>query len=416
MNRGISPNLALDQLVAQRQASGEPIVHLGFGEARLPVFSGLVERLVAGAGQNSYGPVAGRPEVLRAVAGYFTRRNLPTTPDQVIVAPGSKALLAAIQFAVPGDVLLAQPCWVTYGPQARLAGKVPIGVPIPAECGGVPDPDALRTAVQRARAAGHDPRILILTSPDNPTGTTATPDLVRRVCAVAEDEDLLVVSDEIYRDLVHDPATEVLSPAEVIPHRTVVVTGLSKSAALGGWRIGVARFPSDDAGERLRADVTAIASEVWSTLAGPMQEVAEYAFAEPPELRRRLAEDARLHGVLARAVHRICTAAGAVARPPTGGFYVYPDFEPLRPQLDRLGVTDGESLQRYLLAERGVAVLAGVHFGDDAGALRFRAATSVLYGGTVERQCEAMHADDPLQVPHVAAALAVIEQAFTRLG
>lgn len=415
VNRAVSPNLALDQLVAERRAVGEPLVHLGFGEARLPVFPGLVERLTAGAARNAYGPVVGAPGVLRAVAGYFTRRRLPTTGDQIIVAPGSKPLLAALQFAVAGDVLLATPRWVTYAPQARLAGKHVIGVPVPEECGGVPDPDALRDAVRRSRAAGRDPRIVVLTSPDNPTGTTAPPDVVRRICAVAEDEDLLIVSDEIYRDLVHDPAAEYLSPAEVVPHRTVVVTGLSKSAALGGWRIGAARFPADPAGEQLRADVAALASEIWSTLAGPMQEVAEYAFDEPPELRQRLAADAELHGRLAREVHRICVAAGAVARPPTGGFYVYPDFEPLRTPLSRLGVNDGAALQRHLLAQ-GVAVLSGEAFGDDPRGLRFRAATSMLYGETAEQQTRTMRAADPLAVPHVAAALATIEKAFATLG
>ncbi|MEV5955781.1 pyridoxal phosphate-dependent aminotransferase [Streptomyces sp. NPDC051987] len=415
MKHEISPNLALDQLVTERWAAGEPIVHLGFGESRLPVFPGLVERLAAGAWRNAYGPVAGAPGVLRAVAGYFTRRDLPTAPDQVIVAPGSKALLAALQFAVPGDVLLPTPCWVTYAPQARLAGKHPFGVPVPDDCGGVPDPDALPAALRRARAAGLDPRIVVLTVPDNPTGTTAPPDVIRRICAVAEDEDLLVVSDEIYRDLVHDPATEVLSAAEVIPHRTVVVTGLSKSAALGGWRIGAARFPADEAGVRLRADVAAIASEVWSTLAGPMQEVAEYAFDEPPALRERLAADARLHGRLARAVHAICAEAGAVVRPPTGGFYVYPDFESSRTALRRLGVTDGASLQKYLLGQ-GVVVLAGTAFGDDPRALRFRAATSMLYGATAEEQEATMRAADPLDVPHVAEALVTIEKVFRTLA
>lgn len=414
--RKISPNLALDHLVSLRQAAGEPIVHLGFGESRLPVFPGLVERLAEGADRNSYGPVPGAPGVLRAFAGYCARRSLPTEPDQVVVAPGSKALLLALQLVVPGDVLLAQPCWVTYAPQAVLAGKRVFGVPVPAECGGVPDPDALRERVRQARAEGGDPRIVILTSPDNPTGTTAPADLVRRICAVAEEEDLLLVSDEIYRDVIHDPDFEYLSPAEVSPSRTVVITGLSKSLALGGWRIGAARFPADEAGRRMRADVASVASEVWSTLAGPMQAVAEYAFDEPAELVARRDADARLHGAVARAVWRIAEDAGALTRPPTGGFYVYPDFEPLREPLARRGVVDGETLQAHLLTESGVAVLAGVHFGDDARALRFRAATSVLYGGTREEQHAAMAAADPTAVPHVAESLAAIEQAFTKLS
>ncbi len=413
--RNVSPNLALDQLVAERRARGEHIVHLGFGEARLPVFAPLAERLRAGARRNAYGPVVGDLAVRAAVAGYFTRRRMPTDPEQVVVAPGSKPLLMALQMVVPGDVLLPRPCWVTYGPQAEWAGKRVFGVPIPAECGGVPDPAALRETIRAARVLGHDPRILVLNSPDNPTGTLAPPSLVREICAVAEDEDLLVVSDEIYRDVVHDPALPVLSPAEVAPRRTVVVTGLSKSLALGGWRIGAVRFPEGPWGTRIREGVASYASEVWSTLAGPMQEVAAYAFGEPPEIRARLASDARLHGAVARAVYEVMRAAGAECRPPNGGFYVYPDFAPLASSLADRGVTDSASLQQCLLEDFGVAVLGGVHFGDDADALRFRAATSMLYGDTEERQEAARQADDPLGVPHIAAALGAVEGAFMKL-
>ncbi|MEU5164603.1 aminotransferase class I/II-fold pyridoxal phosphate-dependent enzyme [Streptomyces sp. NPDC020875] len=411
----ISPNLALDQRIAERAAAGERIVHLGFGESRLPVFPPLAEALTAGADRNAYGPVVGDRGVRGAVAGYFDRRGLPTDPDQVIVAPGSKALLLALQLVHPGDVLLADPCWVTYRPQVLIAGKRAITVPIPAEAGGVPDPALLRDRIRLARLDGARPGILLLTSPDNPTGTCAEPELVRELCAIAEDEDLLVVSDEIYRDLLHDPDRPYLSPAEVIPHRTVVVTGLSKSLALGGWRIGVARFPADDAGRRLRAEVASVASESWSTLAGPMQAVAEYAYGEPPELTARLRADARLHGIVAAAVHRILTDAGAVCRPPTGGFYVYPDFAPLRDELARHGVTDGELLQHHLLEERGVAVLAGTHFGDDPKALRFRAATSMLYGATRAEQRAAQEAGDPLSLPHVAAELDRLRQGLAAL-
>jgi aspartate aminotransferase len=417
--RRVSPNLALDEQVARRQAAGERIVHLGFGESRLPVFGPLAERLTAGADRNAYGPVPGDDGVRAAVAGYFARRNLPTGAGQVLLAPGSKALLLALQLVQPGDVLLASPCWVTYGPQARLAGKEAIGVPVPAECGGVPDPVALREAVKEARGRGADPRIVVLTSPDNPTGTYAPPALVRELCAVAEEEDLLLVSDEIYRDILHDPDAVYLSPAEVCPDRTIVVTGLSKSLALGGWRIGAARFPATPAGERLRDDVASVASEIWSTLAGPMQAVAEYAFAEPPEIRERLRADARLHGALARAVYEIVTAAGAGCRPPTGAFYVYPDFGPLRRELAALGVTDGVSLQERLLDRHGIAVLAGVHFGDDPAALRFRAATSMLYGRTREEQRAAQRAAqrgaDPLALPHIRDALGALEQGFAKL-
>ncbi|MFE7131709.1 pyridoxal phosphate-dependent aminotransferase [Streptomyces sp. NPDC057638] len=411
-----SPNLALNQQVAERRAAGERIIHLGFGESRLPVFGPLAERLATGAREGGYGPVAGSAGAREAAAGYFGRRRLPTSADQIVLGPGSKPLLMALQHVLPGDVLLPRPAWNSYAPQVRLAGKRAYGVPIPAECGGVPDPAAVREVVRSARAAGGDPRVVILTLPDNPTGTLAPPALIREIGALARELDLVIVSDEIYRDIVHDPATPFLSPAEIAPERTVITTGLSKTLAIGGWRVGVCRFPETEAGRRARDGVVSVASDVWSTLAVPMQEVTAYAFAEPPEIRERLADSARLHGVVAREVHRIMTAAGADCRPPTGAFYVYPDFGPLRGLLAGKGVTGSDSLQRHLLDAHGVMVLAGHHLGDDTSALRFKAATSMLYGDTVKEQEESLAAPDPLTLPHVADVLTRLEEAIGELA
>src|SRR5437868_6733784 len=81
----VSPNLALDQRVAERRADSASIVHLGFGETQLPVFEPCVRRLTEGAGRTSYGPVAGAAAVLEAAAGYFSRRRMPTNPDQIVI-------------------------------------------------------------------------------------------------------------------------------------------------------------------------------------------------------------------------------------------------------------------------------------------------------------------------------------------
>lgn len=411
--RQIAPNLALDALVNRRRARGEKVLHLGFGEARLPVFPQLAEQLSAGAARNRYGEVAGGLAARAAVAGYLTRRGIAAGPDRVILAPGSKPLLFALHLVAPGDVIMPAPCWNTYAPQARLAGRRVHFVPIPPRCGGVPDPALLRPAIRRLRAQGADPRLLLLTSPDNPTGTFAPPDMVAELAAVAEAEDLLVISDEIYRDLLHDPAAAFTSPAGLIPDRTVVAGGLSKNLALGGWRIGFMCVPRGRLGEWLHAQLSAVASEIWSGLAGPMQQVAEYAFGEPPELVSHIAACARLHGAVAAAVYHIVRRAGGRCRPPGGGFYLYPDFESAR---GRFGITDAASLQHQLLERFGVAVLGGHHHNDDPAALRFRAATSMLYGDSAEEQRAALSAPSPAALPHIAERLRWLESALSELG
>jgi len=411
-----SPNLALNELIARRRRAGHQVVHLGFGESQLPVPGFLAVRLLAGADRNGYGQIGGEDDSRAAAAGYFSRRGIQAEPDQIVLAPGSKPILLALMAALSGAVVLPRPCWVTYGPQAALFGRTVIEVPVPATAGGVPDPDRLESALRTARARGVRPTSMILTLPDNPTGTFASRDLVYRLADIAEREDLLIISDEIYRDIVHDEQAGITSPAELVPDRTVVTSGLSKSLALGGWRIGFARFPATAAGAQLRARVLAVASEVWSSLAGPMQEVAGYVLSEPADVRAHLAASTRLHARVAAGVYQAMSVAGFECRRPTGGFYLYPDLEPLRPVLARQGIHDSASLQHQLLERHGIAVLGGHHFGDDPAALRFRAATSMLYGDDAGSGWQALASSDPLSLPQIAGQLDRIRQVFASLA
>ncbi len=99
----------------------------------------------------------------------------------MLLAPGSKALLFGLLAALPGDVVLPRPSWVSYAAQAALVGKNVIGVPVPPEAGGVPDPEQLEARLSDAVARGGRPGVLVVTLPDNPTGTVAAPELVARV-------------------------------------------------------------------------------------------------------------------------------------------------------------------------------------------------------------------------------------------
>lgn len=412
-----SATLAIDETMRARRAAGEKVLHLGFGEAGLPVPDGIAAVLSAAAHRNGYGPVVGSAEAREAAAGWFTRRGVATGPEQVLFAPGSKALLFALLAALPGDVVLPRPAWVSYAAQSALVGKRVVGVPVPDAAGGVPDPALLEDALAAARADGARPGVLILTVPDNPTGTVARDADVRAVCAIAERHGLVVVSDEIYAEVLH-PAAEGAdgrrAPSAVrhLPGRTVVTSGLSKSMALGGWRIGFARVPEGAWGERLMRDLTGVASEVWSGLAAPMQAVAAHVLADPPEVLAHVDAARRLHGTVARAVHAEFTAAGARCRAPEAGFYLYPDFEPVRPVLAARGVTTGAELAGVLLREHGVGVLAGAAFGDVPEGLRARVATSLLYGETAAERWAALRSGDPLSLPWIAGALAHLREAL----
>jgi aspartate aminotransferase len=392
-----SPTLATNERVQAKLAAGEDVLHLAFGEAGLPVLPVVAERLAEGAGRNGYGPVAGSAASREAAAGYFARRDLPTDAGQIVLAPGSKPLLYALLQVLPGDVVLPVPCWVSYGAHAAIAGKRVIGVPIGEGAGGVPDPARLRAALAEAEGVGARPGVLVLTLPDNPTGTLASAALVREVCEVAEAAGLLIVCDEIYRDLAHAPEA-FASPAALLPERTFVTTGLSKHMALGGWRVGLVRLADGPVGEQAGAAIGGLASEIWSALAAPMQHAAAYVLSEPPEVLEHVAASRRLHRAVARAAYDVVVEAGARCRPPGGAFYLYPHFE-------GRGFASGAELADHLLERRGIAVLAGEAFGDDPGALRFRMATSLLYGADDEQRLEALRSDDPVALPWISGAL-----------
>jgi len=421
LNVGVSATLAANEALAERRTRGERVLPLAFGEAGVPVAPVLRDALATASHCNGYGPVAGTAELRAAAAGYWTRRGLPTEPGDVVCGPGSKALLFGLLLGLRGvDIAIPRPSWVSYAAQAALTGTRPVYVPIadgPHGPGGVPDPDLLSAAVIAARRAGRRIGAVIVTLPDNPTGTLAGQDVVRALCDVADRHDLLIISDEIYRDLTHGGAAAFLSPAEVAPDRTVVTAGLSKNLALGGWRLGVARLPG---GARrltsVRDRLVGTCSEIWSAPATPVQAAATVAFSEPPAVIERVARSRRLHGAVARAGASLLGSAGVAVPPPAGAFYLYPDFGAHRATLRRrFGVSTSADLAVLLLRDYGIGVLPGSEFGDPAEALRLRIATSRLYGEAPWQQEEALAAGDPAALPWIAAALDWLRRAVTAI-
>ena len=412
----VSATLAANEILDSRRLRGLPVLPLAFGEAGLPVHPRLRAELAAAVGRGGYGPVAGIPALREAVAGYWTRRGLPTSPGAVVAGPGSKPLLFAVLMAIGTDVAVPRPSWVSYAAQARLIGVTPHFVPaVPGE-GGICDPAALEAVVVAAAAAGRPIRSVVTTIPDNPTGRLASPAAVQALAAVAARHDLIIISDEIYRDLVHDPGATFLSPAAVAPDRTVVTTALSKSLALGGWRIGAARLPEGPLGQAITERLRGVGSEIWSAPAVPVQQAAAVGFSEPPEISERIARSRSLHARVVRAVAGLCSAAGLSVPAPQAAFYLYPDFAAWRQPLLRRGIATGEDLAGCLVDRYGAGTLPASAFGERPGDLRLRLATGLLYGDTDEQREAALAAPDPLALPWIAAALAGIEDMLADLS
>ncbi|MDX3646228.1 aminotransferase class I/II-fold pyridoxal phosphate-dependent enzyme [Streptomyces sp. MB09-02B] len=382
----------------------------------LPVLPELAAALSAEASRPHPVPLGGDPALLDAACGYWDRRGLATTRDRVLAAPGAPALLLALTAAIGGDVLLPRPCAAWWEPQARALGRTVFHVATPAECGGVPDPYALLETVRRIRAEGGDPRLLVLCVADDPTATVAPPELVHEAMEAALGEGLHLISDETWRDTVHDPHdTVLLSPAEMVPDRVTVVTDLAGAFLPAGWPAAVARFPASGEGTGLRDRVLDVLTALGARVATPVAAAAAHALEEPAPVTERLATAVRLHARLAGAAHRAVVAAGALALPPRAGRHLYVDLAPLRSALVGYGVGDAQEVEDFLGDRLGMPAPGGHRFGDDLGALRVRLSTDAFLGTTDEERAQALTAPDPLELPHVARALTLLGTAFEDL-
>ncbi|MEY7981084.1 aminotransferase class I/II-fold pyridoxal phosphate-dependent enzyme, partial [Streptomyces pilosus] len=315
-----------------------------------------------------------------------------------------------------GDVLVPRPCAAWWAPYTRLLGRRAFSVPTPAESGGVPDPYALLETVRRLRAEGGDPRLLVLSVADDPTATVAPPELLHETVEAAAAEGLHLVSDETWRDTLHDPHdTVLLSPAEMLPDRVTVVTDLVGALLPPGWPAAVARFPAGEEGNALHARVLDALTALDARVAAPVAAAAVYALSEPEPVTTRVADHVRLHARLAAAAHRAVVAAGAVSRPPRCGRHLYVDLTPLVPALTAYGVGDAQELEDFLTARLGMPAPGGHRFGDELEAPRVRLSTAPLLGGAAELRAECLRASDPLELPHVRDALSHLAAVFDDL-
>lgn len=380
-----SPTLAMNEAVARRRAKGKETIHLGFGEAMFPLHPLLRQALSEAIESTGYAPVAGVLKLRQAIASYIERtRGVDCTAEQVVVGPGSKPLIYALLHVLDGDVLVPRPSWVSYDPQARLAGRQVFPVATdPADHHRLA-PEALTAAVSAARAAGGNPRILIVNSPSNPTGAMFAGEDLAAMGAWARALGITIISDEIYAELEHGWRLHI-SPARFYPEGTIITGGLSKAFSAGGWRLGYVILPGGTHGEQLGKALRALASEIWSAAATPIEEAAIAAFTPSADLEQYVRRCAHLHGYTTARLHSTLIELGVLCAKPAGAFYLYPDFAPWRDLLARQGITTSTQLAQHLLNHWDIATLPGMAFGEEPEALRLRLATSMLYGSRQEQ-------------------------------
>ncbi|MDX1521991.1 MAG: aminotransferase class I/II-fold pyridoxal phosphate-dependent enzyme [Anaerolineae bacterium] len=376
----VSSTLAINTKINELLAARQPVYHLGFGESRFPVHPKILAALLEHASERSYLPVAGLPALREAIAGHARRCfGLEVEAGQIIVGSGSKSLLFAAIQALPGDMLLPSPSWVSYDKQAYLTGKAVHWIPTSAADQFCLTATDFQAGIAAARAAGQRPGILVLNSPNNPTGVMYPPELLARLAEVAKAENVVIISDEIYA-LTAYGQTPHRSMARYYPDGTVVTSGLSKHLSLGGWRLGYAIVPPNEFGQHLHQQMAAIASNIWTTAAAPVQHAAVVAYGDLPDIEAYVQTCATIHGLVTGYLYEVLTALGVPCPQPSGGFYLYPSFAPWRAALaGRHSVHTSDDLAHFLLDEEHIATLPGTDFGANPNELTLRLATSYLY-------------------------------------
>ncbi|MDH3362306.1 MAG: pyridoxal phosphate-dependent aminotransferase [Gammaproteobacteria bacterium] len=385
VNLPLSPTLKANQAGVAARASGKRVLQMGFGQSPFPVHPALARALADHAGHNSYDHVAGLAELRESALHYFADRNgVDSSQFDVIVGPGSKLILYALQMAISGDLIVPVPSWVSYAPQAAMLGDQVVSVPASLTPAGYQlEPDSLLSAIHRARSRGYNPTKLILNSPNNPTGLCMPPADYPPLVDVCRREGIFIISDEIYSLVTFDGTLE--SIASLHPAGSAVTTGLSKYLSLGGWRVGFGLIPTGYAG--LFDAVSAIASETWSGVSAPVQRAAMLAVAGQPDIEAHVDLCTRIHGAVARAVAARLAEGGIHCLEPQGAFYLWPDFGPMRKRLKQRGITTSESLSEALLAERGVLSLPGTAFGAPPEALALRLSVCDYDGAAALEMC-----------------------------
>jgi aspartate/methionine/tyrosine aminotransferase len=332
------------------EAEGKKIVHLEIGEPDFATPDNIVEAGISAMqnGYTHYTPASGILEAREAVAS-FVSRTLKTEvdPSEVVLVPGSKNVLlfTLLSCIEPGDeVILPDPGYPAYASQVNFIGAVPKTVTLREESGFRMDLDELASLITPKT------RMLIVNTPQNPTGGVLTTEDVEFVCELAHKHDLLLVSDEIYSQLVY--GFHHVSPLSHpgMRERTVLMDGLSKSYAMTGWRLGYAVAPRELAAklDKLMINTSSCAAAFTQiaaieALSAPESEHAVARMVKVFEHRRNLVVDG------------LNAIPGMRCARPQGSFYVFPNIEGTG--------FDEHELSDRLLAEAGVAVLPGTAFG-----------------------------------------------------
>lgn len=360
-NTAPSATVQMARIAREMRAAGREITDMAEGESDFDTPAHIVAAAheAARRGETRYTDVAGTLPLREAVAEKFQRDNgLAVGAAQVVVGTGAKQLIFNAMMATlnPGDeVVIPTPSWVSYPDIVRLCGGVPVLLPCTADSGFKLAPAAL------AKAIGPRTRWLILNSPGNPTGAVLSKaELLALADVLRAHPQMGVLCDDIYETIrfAEGPFATMAQVAPDLAHRVLTVSGLSKSHAMTGWRIGFAAGP-----EKLISAMVKLQGQQTTNSASVCQAAALAALTGPQDF---------LPGWLAAYRRRRDMAAGALAGAkglrlalPEGAFYLFPACDAYlgRHMPEGRQITSDGELAAWLLEAAGVALVPGTAFG-----------------------------------------------------
>ena len=354
-----SATLAMAAKARELREAGKDIIGLSLGEPDFNVPEFVKDAAIKAVKDNyhSYTPVDGYGDLKNAIITKFKRdNNLSYTAHQIVVSTGAKQSLANLAMVLLNDgdeVLLPAPYWVSYSDISKLAGGIPVEIPTSIESDFKITPESLKASISSKT------KMMIYSSPCNPSGSVYTKEELRALADVLIDyPEIIVISDEIYEHINFTGLHTSMAVFEDMYNRTVVVNGVSKAYSMTGWRIGYIGAPTwiARACNKMQGQITSgancIAQQATITALESSPEKIKYMIDAFKERRKLI-------------LNLIAEIPGFKTNTPQGAFYVFPDISYyFGKNIKGTPINTASDFSMYLLEKANVATVTGEAFGN----------------------------------------------------
>ena len=355
-----SGTVAISNLVNQLKQEGINIISFSMGEPDFDTPDNIKEACIRSLrdGFTHYTPSTGIPELRKAIAEKTVRDNkINCTAKNVLVTPTKQALfMIMLSYLDPKDeVIISDPAWVSYGPTAINAGAKPVYVPTTFEDNFKMSAEMVNEAITKRT------KMLVLNSPSNPTGSVIDRRTLKGIAELCIENDIMVLSDEIYEHIIYDGEHVSIASFDGMFDRTITISGLSKTYAMTGWRLGWMVAPEKDV-----AAVNKMQTHSITCCTSFTQPAAVEALKGPQDSRIKMVKEFKKRRDLA--LDLLNDIKGVECNRPEGAFYLFPKYD---------HKISSDDLAMYLMKDAHVAITPGASFGKAGeGFFRLSYATS----------------------------------------